>query len=130
MGELPSGYSQVRSSAKTSSSGNANEGTHEILLKGPQGNVAIVATRGATTQDAYDKLDGVETNVAGTTGKAVGGGVAWMADDDLLVVINADKGVPNDDVLSIADAVAGAVMDAATGRTCTDRTEADRTEPP
>ena len=40
-------------------------------LSGPQGNVAIVATRGARTPAmAYDKLQGDETNVAGTTGKA------------------------------------------------------------
>lgn len=105
LGDLPSGYTQQRSSARTSSNGGNDEGTHEILVRGPKGNVAIVATRGASAKDTYEKLDGVETNVAGTTGKAIEGGVAWMAGDDLLVVINADDGVPNDDVLSVADAV-------------------------
>ena len=105
LGDLPDGYQQARSSAHTSQDGGSDAGTHEIVVSGPKGNVAIVATRGPDASSAYDKLKGDAADVAGTTGKAIGNGVAWMADDDLLVVINADKGVPHDDVLAIADAV-------------------------
>src|SRR4029078_5809957 len=45
LGDLPAGYQQERSSVHTSQSGSSDDGTHEIVVSGPKGNVAIVATR-------------------------------------------------------------------------------------
>ena len=58
LGDLPDGYQQASSSVHTSQSGGSDAGTHQIVVSGPKGNVAIVATRGPDASSAYDKLNG------------------------------------------------------------------------
>jgi putative serine protease PepD len=103
---LPDGWSQERSSVSTSSGPDGLEGRQDVVLAGPAGKVAIVAERGGDARARYDALDGGATEVAGHEAKEIdGGGVAWMADDDLLVVLKADGGVAPEDIRQLADSI-------------------------
>jgi putative serine protease PepD len=103
---LPDGWSQERSSVSTSSGADGLEGRQDVVLAGPDGKVAIVAERGEDARARYDALDGEATEVAGQEAKELdGGGVAWMADDDLLVVLKADDGVVPEDLRQLADSI-------------------------
>jgi hypothetical protein len=90
----------------TTSGADGLEGRQDVVLAGPDGKVAIVAERGEDARARFDDLDGQSTEVAGHEAKEIdGGGLAWMADDDLLVVLKADAGVASEDIRQLADSI-------------------------
>ncbi len=103
---LPDGWQQGRNSVRTSATPNGVAGTQDLTLEGPDGKVAVVAERGPDAAEAYAGLKGTATDLAGNEAKAIdGGGIAWMADDDLLVVLKADDEVSPRDVNDIAESI-------------------------
>jgi S1-C subfamily serine protease len=103
--QLPSGYEQLRSSSHTTEKNGVVEGTQLIVLKGADGEVTIAAERSDQTKEHFDALQGDATTVAGHDAKQIEDGLAWMPEDDLLVIIHADADVSKDDVKAIAAAV-------------------------
>ena len=104
--QLPEGWQLDRSSIETAETRDGVEGTHEIRLQGPDGNVAIVAERSPDAPSSFDALPGDETEVAGQPGKELeGGGLAWMADDDTLIVMKGDAGIDLDQLHDLAGSI-------------------------
>jgi S1-C subfamily serine protease len=104
--QLPEGWQVDRSSINTAETRDGVVGTHEIRLQGPDGNVAIVAERSPDAASSFDALPGRETEVAGQPGKELeGGGLAWMADDDTLIVMRADAGIDLDQLHELAGSI-------------------------
>jgi hypothetical protein len=104
--EVPTGYTQGRTQIATEQGKDGVEGTHRVELEGADGTIVIEAERSSEAADRYDELNGQDTEVAGTDGKALTtGAIAFMADDDLLIVITPDKNVPASDVDDVADAI-------------------------
>ena len=104
--QLPEGWQLDRSSINTAETRDGVVGTHEIRLQGPDGNVAIVAERSPDAASSFDALPGQETEVAGQPGKELeGGGLAWMADDDTLIVMKADAGIDLDQLHDLAGSI-------------------------
>ncbi|HEX9258929.1 MAG TPA: hypothetical protein VF855_05280, partial [Acidimicrobiales bacterium] len=97
---------QGRTQIATEQGKNGVEGTHRVELEGADGSIVIEAERGDGATARYDGLKGKSTDVAGAEGKVLSNGaVAFMPDDDLLIVITPAKGVPASDVSDVADAI-------------------------
>jgi hypothetical protein len=106
LSQLPEGWQVDRSSINTAETRDGVVGTHEIRLSSPDGNVAIVAERSPDAGSSFDALPGDETEVAGRPGKELdGGGLAWMADDDTLIVMRADAGIDLDQLHDLAGSI-------------------------
>jgi putative serine protease PepD len=106
LSELPDSWTIERSSIDTSETSNGVEGRHEVRLQGPDGTVALVAERSTEAQQTFDDLAGEEVEVDGRPGKALdGGGLAWMADDDTLVVMKADPQMSPDQLQELARSI-------------------------
>jgi hypothetical protein len=104
--QLPEGWQVDRSSINTAETRDGVVGSHEIRLQGPDGNVAIVAERSSDAASSFDALPGRETEVSGQPGKELeGGGLAWMADEDTLIVMRADAGIDLDQLHDLAGSI-------------------------
>jgi hypothetical protein len=103
--EPPAGYEQLRSTARTEESGSTVEGTQLIVLEGPDGQVSVAAERSADSADRFAGLDGSETTVNGQKAIEMDNGIAFLTDDDLLVIVRGGGQVSEDDVAAVAEAV-------------------------
>jgi hypothetical protein len=103
--EPPAGYEQLRSTTRTEENGGVLEGTQLIVLEGPDGQVSVAAERSADSADRFADLEGSETTVNGQQAIEMDNGIAFLTDDDLLVIVRGGGQVPEDDVAAVAEAV-------------------------
>jgi putative serine protease PepD len=103
--EPPAGYEQLRSTTRTEENGGVVEGTQLIVLEGPDGQVSVAAERSADTADRFADLEGSETTVNGQPAIEMDNGIAFLTDDDLLVIVRGGGQVSADDVAAVAEAV-------------------------
>ncbi len=106
--DLPDGYRVAGSSSSTTVVGGEARISLELSLEGPQGPVTI---RAETRRDAADALTGRPGDpydVRGRDGKLANTDDMWLlsfAEGDLLVSIEAENRLPEEDLVSIAEAL-------------------------
>jgi S1-C subfamily serine protease len=103
--EPPAGYEQLRSTSRTEENNGTVEGTQLIVLEGPDGQVSVAAERNADSADRFAGLEGRETSVNGQQAIEMDNGIAFLTDDDLLVIVRGGGQVSEDDVAAVAEAV-------------------------
>jgi putative serine protease PepD len=101
----PDGYDQLRSTTRTEENGSVVEGTQLIVLEGPDGQVSVAAERSDGSAGRFADLDGRETTVNGQEAIEMDNGIAFLTDDDLLVIVRGGGQVSQDDVAAVAEAV-------------------------
>jgi len=105
LGDLPSGYREGRSSSDTTRTGGEVTGNQVIVIRGEKGDVTVEAERGDGAAGRFDRLKGDSTEVDGKQAKQVDGGLAFLLEGDLLVIVTGSDSVPNNDIQAIAESV-------------------------
>ena len=78
----------------------------QSVLDGPDGTVLLLAERGPDAADRFAGLEGDDVSLGDVDARVVEDGsttrYAWMADDDVLVVLVVPEGVAHADVEALA----------------------------
>jgi hypothetical protein len=67
--------------------------------------VSVAAERSADTAERFADFEGSETTVNGQQAIEMDNGIAFLTDDDLLVIVRGGGQVSGDDVMAVAEAV-------------------------
>jgi len=109
---VPSSFAEASSRVQTRSDEDGVRREHQLVLDHTDGPVLVLAYEGDGAADAFEETDGDEVELAGNDVVVEDDGTtrryAWMEADDLLVVIVAPAGVPEDDIELLIDAIEAA----------------------
>ena len=102
---LPDGYDSVSSRVFASN----DQRTQQTVLAGADGTVLLLAEEGADAADRFAELEGDDVTIGDVEARVVEDGsttrYAWMAADDVLVVLVVPEGVARADVEALANQI-------------------------
>jgi putative serine protease PepD len=102
---LPDGYDSVSSRVFASN----DQRTQQTVLAGTDGTVLLLAEEGADAADRFAELEGDDVTIGDVEARVVEDGsttrYAWMAADDVLVVLVVPEGVARADVEALANQI-------------------------